>query len=587
MKMCKRRPSIWLTVICVLATACMGWAQSTPPADASAIQAIQQAPDPSAVVTAYANGMGLDRNDPKLYEAYVARMVDLGLPELAYHQAQTLTTMRSNNGLAWGVVAYVDARRGQMLEAVSAINLAGQFAPENKFVAHTAGELAAWYDLKADKAALPDNAKNGMAKIRGLLGKQTAFTEAYETAQKAYQAQSTSSAQAAPIQGVPGQAGASQAAPVQYAPAPQVPYAPQAPPAPVAAPAPQAALPNYESAPLDDPALASAPAHYAGYSDPSYDWAPDYCDDWGPGWLAPSPWWWWQPCGFWGGCDFFPFGSACLFGDFGDFNHFHHDRDFGRGDRFGNHFGRDGGLAAGGDPAAWHHDSHGGNGFFGTPARPSASVAQWTHQVSQGHTILATASAGSHWWSGAGQRGMTSATGPSVGVMPQSGFASRVPVTTTPGARAWTGSPSPYRAPQVSPSGWAGRSYSSPGYITPRAAPPGAGTFGAYRAAPTQRAQVYAAPRYGSPGGAYYGGYGQAPYSGGGWRNSAPVYSAPRSYGGGSYSGGFRSSGASRSFGGYHGGSLGGSGFRGGGGSFGGGFHGGGFGGGGHGGGHR
>ena len=90
-----------------------------------------------AVVTAYANGIALDRSDPKLHEAYVARMVDLGLPELAYHQAQTLTTLQSSNGLAWGVVAYVDARRGQMADAISAINLASQFAPENAFVAHS------------------------------------------------------------------------------------------------------------------------------------------------------------------------------------------------------------------------------------------------------------------------------------------------------------------------------------------------------------------------------------------------------------------------------------------------------------------
>src|SRR5215471_8957266 len=83
--------------------------ESPPPGDtAAAIQAIQQAPDPSAVVAAFADAT--DRNNPKLYDAYVTRMVDLGLPEMAYHQAQTLTGLQSDNGLAWGVVAYVDAR---------------------------------------------------------------------------------------------------------------------------------------------------------------------------------------------------------------------------------------------------------------------------------------------------------------------------------------------------------------------------------------------------------------------------------------------------------------------------------------------
>src|ERR1043166_7730356 len=124
-------------------------APATRPEVTAAIQAIQQASDPSAVISAYANGFAIDRNDPKLYEAYVARMVDLGLPELAYHQAQTLTTLESNNGLAWGVGAYGDARRGQMPEALSDIILAGQFAPGNKFVQRTAGEIIAWHDLKA------------------------------------------------------------------------------------------------------------------------------------------------------------------------------------------------------------------------------------------------------------------------------------------------------------------------------------------------------------------------------------------------------------------------------------------------------
>ena len=107
----------------------------------AAIQAIEQAPDPSATVAAYVNGAAVDRSDPKLSEAYVVRMVDLGLPELAFHQAQTLTTLESNNGLAWGVIAYVEARRGNLPEAISAINLAGQFAPDNPLVQRTAGEI--------------------------------------------------------------------------------------------------------------------------------------------------------------------------------------------------------------------------------------------------------------------------------------------------------------------------------------------------------------------------------------------------------------------------------------------------------------
>src|SRR6266850_5757362 len=151
------------------------------------IQAIQQASDPSAAVTAYANGIATDRNNPEIYSAYISKMVELGLSELAYHQAETLTTLESNNGLAWGVMAYVDARRGQMPEAISAIVLAGQFAPDNAFVQRTAGELTAWYDLKADKSTLTDSTKDAMTKLRASLNKRIAFTDAYTTATKAYQ----------------------------------------------------------------------------------------------------------------------------------------------------------------------------------------------------------------------------------------------------------------------------------------------------------------------------------------------------------------------------------------------------------------
>jgi len=244
--------------------------ESPPPAEiATAIQAIQQAPDPSAVVAAFANGAAVDRNNPKLYDAYVARMVDLGLPEMAYHQAQTLTTIQSDNGLAWGVVAFVNARRGQMPEALAAINVAGQATPDNKFVAHTAGELAAWYDFKADKTTVPDNTRNGFIKVRAILAQQSGFKDAYANAEKAYQAQNEP-AQSAPAQTSPGSA----APPSQYAPTPQVPPASQVPMAPSADTGQQVAPETY----------AGPPAYYPDYSPAYYGY--------GPGWYSPSPWWW-------------------------------------------------------------------------------------------------------------------------------------------------------------------------------------------------------------------------------------------------------------------------------------------------------
>ena len=87
---------------------------AAPTGDASPyIQAIEQASDPSALVAAYAAGYAADRTNLKLHDAYVSRMVQFGVPEMAYHQAQLVAGLDPRNGLAQGVLAYVDAKRGR------------------------------------------------------------------------------------------------------------------------------------------------------------------------------------------------------------------------------------------------------------------------------------------------------------------------------------------------------------------------------------------------------------------------------------------------------------------------------------------
>lgn len=556
----------------MLESGCSESATSQPATVAAAIQAIQQAPDPSAVVAAYGSGIALAPNDPKLHEAYVARMVDMGLPEMAYHQAQTLTTLQPNNGLAWGVVAYVDARRGQMPEAVSAINLAGQFASSNKFVAHTAGEILAWYDLKADKTKLPDNAKDGLTRVRALLERQPAFSEAYETARKAYHAQTSTVEPSTPEAATETASTAPAAANPPASPTSPADYAPQAitPPQTVV-PYDQAVAPTYTLPPvLPD----YGPDYYA-----ANDYlAPDYYYDWGPGWVEPTPWCWWQPCGFWGGCGFSPFGGVCLFGGLGDFDRFHHGGGFDHGRGFDH----------GNNPGLWHHDPRGTTSFFGTPARANASLNQWNHQGFGGRSSTFAGTASRRSWSGAGQRGGAARPNSAFGSTWSGTAGSRSPVASS-GTRfaqsgsvsrsgAWSAAPSTSarsgawsRSPAATAPithAWSG---TSRGYST---APAMRNTY----AAPTYRAPVYSAPRYAAPNFGSYHSYRSAPSFGGGWGRSAPSYSAPaaRSFGGGFGGGGFRGGSSFHSSGG---------GFSGG--SFGGRSSGGGFSGGGRGGGHR
>jgi hypothetical protein len=322
--MTKRRakiPVVFGMWSCVLAAA---WGESTSlPELAAAIQAIEQAPDPSATVAAYVNGAAVDANDPKLSEAYVIRMVDLGLPEMAFHQARTLTTLQSNNGLAWGVVAYVEARRGNMAEAISAINLAGQLAPTTPLVERTAGEIMAWYDIKADKATLSENAQRGLATIRRLLEKHPEFANAYEAAKKAYQAQAR---------------------------------APEQP----------------------DPSETVTPTE----SENSYS---DYSHVSDAGWVEPTPWWWWQPVGFFAGSNFVPLTTVVVFNrDFRHRNRFFNDskeRFFDRGKK-GRFFDANGFGA--------RRDGRGSGKFFGLSATTN-SAAGAIRRESFRETVVRTA----------------------------------------------------------------------------------------------------------------------------------------------------------------------------------------------------
>lgn len=430
-----------------VALACSGLTAGAAQSVDAAIQAIQQAPDPSAAVAAYANGFAADRNNPKLLDAYVVRMVDLGLPEMAFHQAETLTTLDSNNGLAWGVVAYVNARRTDMPEAISAINLAAKLVPDNKFVVHTAGEIVAWYDFRSDKSKLPDNSKDGLEKIRALLGKQTTFTEAYNNARTAYQNNPVTP----PPQGPTPPASTPSAA--------GVPNAPQAPVAPLAPAAPQAQVESVP--PLTPPAYYEQPPvyyepppiYYADYYPVSYASPYYYYAGWGPGWIAPTPWCWWYPLGWWGGCSFYPFGfgfsiAFCGWNDYHCYNHGDWDGDHnghnGGHNGQGGHGGPGGRGGPGGDPS-WHN-GQGGNSFYGAPARPSASTAQWARTGSQAHALSAASAQSAR---SAGSTGYAPRSGSSL-----PGMTPHQPVVTTLRNAGGSSSGTSAARPAVQPAGY-------------------------------------------------------------------------------------------------------------------------------------
>ena len=119
-------------------------------------QGVRQAPDPSAAVAAYAAAAGRVGPNPTVDDAYVRRMVEFNLPDLAESQAQNLVKVDPANDVARAVIAYTQGRRGQAVEALGTIvQAAGGDRPvTDPFVLRTAGQLVAWYDTRADKAQI-------------------------------------------------------------------------------------------------------------------------------------------------------------------------------------------------------------------------------------------------------------------------------------------------------------------------------------------------------------------------------------------------------------------------------------------------
>jgi hypothetical protein len=258
------------------------WSQPAPPVAATtvpldpAVQSIRQAADPSAAIEAYARIGPAQRDNPAVPGAFVQRMVDFGLPEMADVQAQELIRRQPNDGLAWAVSAYMSAKRGQPQAALAQILSAARHAPAEPFVQRTAGQLLAWYDVEADPAHVPQATRDALPELRKQLETRQHFTDAYKQATEAYQ-QARATTQPAP------------------APPPAEPSARVAPPAepPAPPPPPTTPAPRYESSTYESSTYYPPPTYvynnyiYRDYS-PAYVYQP-----WWPSSYYYSSWIWW------------------------------------------------------------------------------------------------------------------------------------------------------------------------------------------------------------------------------------------------------------------------------------------------------
>jgi hypothetical protein len=323
------------------------------------LQAIQQSADPSAAVSAYANAFAEDHSNVKVQEVFVDKMVELGLPELAFHQAEGVTSMDPADGTAWGVLAFVNARRNLMPEALSAIVQAVDRSPSAPFVQRTAGELLAWYDHGSAGVKGIDPLKAPLEKVRTALSGQAQFTDAYNQAKAVLDKQ-----------------------PAAGAESPQPPLATAQPPTPPSEAAPSAEVDGgaYAAYPPVETNIYVADSGYVDQTpwltaEPAY-YPADYGDVWSP---------WWYPCGTFWGPSFF-FGGSLAFFDFDDFHHFGHFHHFGDwGSGHGNH----------GNWGSWNHGAVAGagarSGLTAGAARANSLASGWAHAGSTARTAGSSA----------------------------------------------------------------------------------------------------------------------------------------------------------------------------------------------------
>lgn len=155
-----------------------------------AVEKIRAAENAAEAASFYARGNTIDKLHAPLHRAYMHRMLELGLPQLAAHPARTLTVLRpEDEPLAWAVAGHYYARRNHWNDALEATMRAAEELPNTEAVLHNAGQLTAWYERSHNQPRASDRTKRAMAKMLSEnLPKGNAFASAYKDILTAYDA---------------------------------------------------------------------------------------------------------------------------------------------------------------------------------------------------------------------------------------------------------------------------------------------------------------------------------------------------------------------------------------------------------------
>ncbi|MFP4106103.1 MAG: hypothetical protein ACLFVU_08435 [Phycisphaerae bacterium] len=151
------------------------------------IETIENAERASTAVAAYARANAYAPKNAELHKTQMHTLLRFGLPEMAMPAAKRLVQLEPDNAIAWGLIGYMQARRGDWPAAlVNTIN-AVKLDPDNSGTIRNLGLLLAWYDNELDIPRLPHATRRAMVELRDELKDHKAFTSAYDRVEKGFE----------------------------------------------------------------------------------------------------------------------------------------------------------------------------------------------------------------------------------------------------------------------------------------------------------------------------------------------------------------------------------------------------------------
>ncbi len=190
------RTFLLVTSLTVAAASVAPGADEKPDHLGEAIEAVRSAKTPAGAGRAYARGRNADARSAALHEAYMKRMLTFGLPKVAYYPAKALVRLDPDHGTAWGTIAYVEAKRGDIRDALPAAIRSVQHKRRDDSLLHNAAQLIAWYDRQRPRPKLDDALRRVLAKMRDDLRTHETFAATYKQVTRAYEKRKENAEQA-------------------------------------------------------------------------------------------------------------------------------------------------------------------------------------------------------------------------------------------------------------------------------------------------------------------------------------------------------------------------------------------------------